>query len=129
MNLKIGQILTATEFQGCELIATFGAYQIYLLERDISFLFAVDRNNLICSCFEFTNTEDGMQLAHMNTLPNLQGQGIGSQILKEAISLWTVFELPSIDTDQTYYFIEMGLPWIRHCFDNGILKQPPFKRP
>ncbi len=129
MNLKIGKVITATELNECEHISQFGDYEIYLLNEDVSFLFAIDKANLICSCFEFTNTEDGMQLAHMYTLPNLQGQGVGKQILREAISIWTVFELPSEDTNQTYYFIEDGLGWTRHCFDIGILKQPPFIRP
>ena len=129
MDLKIGKIITATELQECEHIAQFGVYEIYLLNEDISFLFAIDNANLICSCFEFATLEDGMQLAHMYTLKNLKGQGIGKQILREAVALWTVFELPSRDTSQLYYFNDIGLPWTMHCFDIGILTEPPFKRP
>jgi GNAT superfamily N-acetyltransferase len=129
MDLKIGKTITATELQECEHIAQFGVYEIYLLNEDVTFLFAIDNVNLICSCFEFHETEEGMQLAHMYTLKNLQGQGVGKQILREAVSLWTVFKLPSIDTNRTYYFIEDGIGWTRHCFEIGILSQPPFNRP
>ncbi len=128
MDLKIGITITPQQLKECEHISTFGAYDIYLLNEDISFLFAIDNANLICSCFEFVNGEDRMQLAHMYTLDNLQGLGIGKQILREAVNIWTVFDLPSEDTNQTYYFIDNGLGWTRHCFDIGILTQPPFRR-
>ena len=130
MNLEIGKTITTDELSECEEITTFGVYKIFLLNEEPSFLFAIDNANLICSCFEFSsNEENGMQLAHMYTLPTLKGQGIGKQILREAVNIWSVFELPSISLDNTYYFIEDGLGWTRHCFDIGILKQPPFKRP
>ncbi len=129
MDLKIGKTITATELKECEHISQFGAYEIYLLNEDISFLFAIDSTNLICSCFEFHNGEDKMQLAHMYTLPNLKGHGLGKQILREAVNIYTDFDLPSEDKNQTYYFIEDGLGWTRHCFDIGILTQPPFRRP
>jgi len=129
MNLKIGKNITASELEACEHISTFGVYEIYFLNEDISFLFAIDNSNVICSCFEFVDRENGMQLAHMYTLPNLKGQGIGKQILKEAVKIYDVFELPSTDTNQIYYFIEDGYGWTQHCFDIGILTEPPFKRP
>jgi len=129
MDLQIGKILIESELDKCEHITTFGTYEIYLLNEEVSFLFAINNRNLICSCFEFASTYDGMQLAHMYTLEPLKGQGIGKLILREAVKLWTVFDLPSEDTSQRYYFIEDGLGWTRHCFDIGILSQPPFKQP
>lgn len=84
---------------------------------------------MICSCFEFHEREDGIQLAHMHTLKSLKGQGIGKQILREAVNIYTVFDLPSTDNSQIYYFIEDGYGWIQHCFDIRILTEPPFKRP
>lgn len=129
MYLEIGRTLTLAQLGQCEHISSFGVFEIYLLDEEISFLFAVDNSNLICSCFEFVEREDVMQLAHMHTLSNLKGKGIGKQILKEAVSIWNVFELPSIDNSQTYYFIEDGYGWTNHCFDIGILTEPPFKRP
>jgi hypothetical protein len=46
----------------------------------ISFLFAINNNKLIYSCFGFVETEDGMQLAYMHRLGYSRGQGIGRQI-------------------------------------------------
>lgn len=129
MNLKIGKTMTATELQECEHIATFGVYEIYLLNEDISFLFAIDNANLICSCFEFVDREDGMQLAHMHTMTHLKRQGIGKAIMKEAVDIWTAFELPSTDNHNTYYYIENGLNFIQSCFEDGILTDPPFEEP
>ena len=129
MNLEIGKTLTLEELGQCEHISSFGVFEIYLINEDISFLFAINNDNLICSCFEFVENEDGMQVAHMHTLGNLKGQGIGKQILREAVSIWEVFELPSTDNSQTYYFIEDGYGWTQHCFDIEILTEPPFKRP
>lgn len=129
MNLEIGKTITPAELGECEHITAFGVYEIYLLNEDISYLFAIDNNNLICSCFEFHEKEDRMQLAHMHTLPNLKGQGIGKQILREAVKIYDEFELPSTDRNQIYYFIEDGYGWTQHCFDIGILTEPPFKRP
>lgn len=129
MNLEIGKTITSSQLNECEHISTFGVYEIYLLNEDISFLFAIDKANLICSCFEFVDREDGMLLAHMHTLKSLKGQGIGKQILREAVNIYTVFDLPSTDNSQIYYFIEDGFGWIQHCFDIGILTEPPFKRP
>jgi len=49
MDLKIGITITPQQLNDCEHISTFGAYKIYLLNEDISFLFAIDNANLICS--------------------------------------------------------------------------------
>lgn len=127
--MEINQTISPSKLAECEHIASFGIYEIYKFEDVEFYLFAIDSNNLICSCFEFAELEDGFQLAHMHTITSLKGQGIGKQILSEAVAIFDSFELPSIDTDQTYYFVEDGLGWTRHCFDIGILKQPNFRRP
>lgn len=49
MDLKIGKTITAAELQKCEHIATFGVYEIYWHEVDISFIFAINKVNLICT--------------------------------------------------------------------------------
>lgn len=129
MNLEIGKTITSSQLYECEHISTFGVYEIYLLNEDISFLFAIDNADLICSCFEFHEKEYYMQLAHMDTISHLKRQGIGKAIMKEAVGIWPVFELPSTDYDRTYYFIEDGLSFIQSCFKDGILTAPPFKEP
>ena len=85
--------------------------------------------NLICGCFEFHERAEGMILAHMYVLKELQSEGIGKAIIAEAVNLWDCFELPSTNPDDTYYYIEDGLPFIRKCFERGILTEPPFNRP
>lgn len=65
----------------------------------------------------------------MKTIYVMQGNGIAKQILREAVKIFKVFELPSTDKKQTYYLNDVGLNWINHCFDIGILTEPPFKRP
>ncbi|MBN2236292.1 MAG: hypothetical protein JW729_01960 [Bacteroidales bacterium] len=129
MNLEIGKTMTSSQLQECEHISTYGVYDIYFLSEDISFLFAIDSANLICSCFEFHDREDGMQLAHMHTMAHLKRQGIGKAIMKEAVDIWTTFELPSTDNNHTYYYIENGLSFIQSCFEDGILTDPPFEEP
>lgn len=129
MNLEIGKTLTSGQLEQCDFISKFGVFEIYLLFEDISFLFAVNNHKLICSCFEFIENDNIVQLAHMHTLSNFKGNGIGKHILREAVSIWDVFELPSTDKSHTYYFVEDGYGWTQHCFDIGILTEPPFKRP
>lgn len=127
--MKIGEIITATELNKCEPIKSFGDYRIYRVGDEDLYIFAINNTKLICSCFEFYNGEDRKQLKRMNTIPNLKEQGIGTEILKQAVVKLEVFELPSIDTSQMYYFTEDGLGWIRRRFDDCTLKQPPFIRP
>lgn len=129
MNLEIGKTITARELQECEHIVQYGVYEIYWLNEDISFLFAIDNTNLICSCFEFHEREDGMQLAHMYTMTNLKDQGIGKAIMREAVGIWADFELPSTDNNNTYYYIGNGLRFIQSCFKDDIISDPPFKEP
>jgi hypothetical protein len=127
--MQINQTLSATKLNECHPISTFGNYKIYQADEDVQYLFAIDNNNLICSCFEFVEYEDYVQLAHMYTVDSLKGQGIGKQILREAVGIYNTFALPSRNTNHTYYFIEDGLGWIEHCFDIGILTYPSFRRP
>ena len=127
--MQINQTLSATKLNECHPISTFGNYKIYQADEDVQYLFAIDNNNLICSCFEFVEYEDYVQLAHMYTVDSLKGQGIGKQILTEAVGIYNTFALPSRNTNHTYYFIEDGLGWIEHCFDIGILTYPSFRRP
>lgn len=129
MDLEIGMILTASELNGFEHLSTFGKYEIYLQNEDILYIFAIDNKKLICSCFEFHNIEDGIQLAHMYTLPEFKGQKIGKEIIKNAVEIWNDFELPSTNNDDNYYYIEDGLGFIRSCFQDGILTEPKFKFP
>lgn len=128
MNLEIGKTITLSQLQECEHISTFGVYEIYLLNEDISFLFAIDKANLICSCFEFVERYDGLLLAHMHTLEKLKGNGIGKTILQEAVNIYTEFNLPPT-SDGVYYFIEDGYGWIQKRFDDKTLTEPPFIRP
>jgi len=129
MNLEIGKTLTGSQLLKCENLKSFGNYEIYFLNEDVSFIFAIDNSNLICSCFEFHDREDGIQLAHMYTQAKLKGQGIGKAIITEAVNVWGEFLLPSTNNDDIYYFIENGLGFIYSCFKDGILTHPPFKRP
>jgi GNAT superfamily N-acetyltransferase len=127
--MQINQTLSPTKLNECHPISTFGNYKIYQADEDVQYLFAIDNNILICSCFEFVEYEDYVQLAHMYTVDSLKGQGIGKQILREAVGIYNTFALPSRNTNHTYYFIEDGLGWIEHCFDMGILTYPSFRRP
>jgi len=127
--MEINQTLSSTALHQCHHISTFGLYEIYQADEDVQFLFAVDSNNLICSCFEFVEYDDYVQLAHMYTIDHLKGQGLGKQILREAVDIYERFELPSRNTNNNYYFIEDGLGWIEHCFDIGILTCPKFRKP
>jgi GNAT superfamily N-acetyltransferase len=129
MDLEIGKILTSSQLDELELISTHGSYEIYWQDEDPSFILAIDNTNLICGCFEFHDREDGTQLAHMYVLKNHQGKGIGKSIIAQAVDIWKDFELPSTNNEDTYYFIEDGYGFINHCFDEGILSDPPFTRP
>jgi len=129
MTFRIGTIISGEAINECEYLQAFGLYTIYLYNEDPAYVFALDENRQVCSCFEFVWTEGGLQLAHMRTLDHLKGNGIGRLILIESVSMWHEFHLPSIDTSQPYYFVEDGLPWIRRRFDEGVLTEPPFVRP
>jgi GNAT superfamily N-acetyltransferase len=129
MDPKIGITLTQAMLHNYEHFSTFKTYEIYMLEEDVSFLIAIDKDNLVCGCFEFHEIEDGIQLAHMYVLPQLKGQGIGKAILKEAVEFWISFELPSTNNNDTYYYIENGYDFIISCFKEGILSEPNFKNP
>lgn len=127
--MKIGQTISQNELKTYEHISTFGNYEIFHAIEDVEYLFAIDSNNLICSCFEFVDYDEYIQLAHMNTIPNLKGFGIGKFILKEAVKIYDSFKLPSVDTADIYYFVEDGLGWIKHCFQIGILNPSKFREP
>ncbi|WP_181309040.1 hypothetical protein [Rufibacter sp. XAAS-G3-1] len=129
MNLEIGKSITSTKLKELEHLQSFGLYEIYWLNESDSYIIAIDSKNLICSCFEFYEIDDYVQLAHMNTLDFVQRKGIGKEIMKQAVSTWTVFNLPSTNTNDRYYYIENGLSFIRRCFDVKILTEPPFKYP
>ena len=127
--MEINEILSSTELNNCEYISTFGVYKIYQAIEDVEYLFAIDSNNLICSCFEFVEREDGYLLAHMHTIKSLKGQGIGKHILEEAVEIYDSFELPSTNRNDIYYFIEDGYSWILRRFEDGTLSFPKFIRP
>lgn len=129
MNLEIYKTLTTKELNECEYISTFDIYKIYVYYGYETFLIAINNSNLICGCFEFHEIEDGYQLAHMYVIPTLKGKGIGKTIISEAVKLFETFRLPSTNSNDTYYYIEDGLGFIHSCFDDGILVEPPFKRP
>lgn len=129
MNLDIGNTLSVNELNECEKISTINNYDVYMYDSLGTYIFAVNGNLLVCSCFEFHEGEDNTQLAHMNTLNQHQGQGLGKHILAEAVEMWSYFDLPSTDNSKEYYFVEDGYGWINHCFDIGILSEPPFTRP
>ncbi|MBC5838247.1 hypothetical protein [Flavobacterium muglaense] len=127
--MEINQNLSSSELELCCHISTFGVYEIYQAAEDVQYLFAIDSNNLICSCFEFVEYEDYVQLAHMHTVDYLKGQGLGKQILKEAVDIYGSFELPSTNHNSTYYFIEDGYSWIQDRFDDRTLSESKFRRP
>jgi GNAT superfamily N-acetyltransferase len=129
MDPQVGIKLSEEVLKNYQYCSTFKTYSIYILEEDVSFLIAIDKTNLVCGCFEFTETEDGMQLAHMNVITELKGQGIGKAILREAVDFWGSFELPSTNSSDTYYYIENGYNFILSCFNDGILSEPNFKNP
>ena len=45
MNLEIGKTVTLEELGQCEHISSFGVFEIYLINEDISFLFAINKYN------------------------------------------------------------------------------------
>lgn len=129
MNIKIGNTLTTSDISELEHIETFNGSNIYLLQDFKIFLLAIDNNGLIISAFEFIDREDGIQLAHMYTMDNYKRQGFGKELMKHAVHIWEVFELPSTNNNDMYYFNKDGLPFTMRCFDHGILTVPPFTRP
>lgn len=129
MNFQINQTISGAQLSKFELIKNYLGYRIYALEEDYSYIIAIDNNNLICGCFEFHDNDDGLQLAHMYVVKSLKRKGVGSAIMQEAVNMWGDFKLPSPDRNRTYHYIENGLSFIHHCFDNKILTEPPFLRP
>jgi len=129
MDFQINQIITENELRKFEFIRIFLDYKLYVLNEDYTYIIAIDKSSLICGCFEFHETDEGFQLAHMHVVGSLKGQGIGSEIMKEAVDMWEIFDLPSTDRSRTYHYIENGLRFIHHCFDIGILTEPTFTRP
>ena len=128
MILDIGKTISASELIKLEHLSSFSNYEIYWLNEDPSFIIAIDNTNLICSCFEFVYRDDGFLLAHMHTLSNLKGLGIGKTILQEAVKCFIEFNLPPT-SDGVYYFIDDGYGWIQKRFNDGTLTEPPFIRP
>lgn len=134
MDPQLGIILPETLLDNSNFLLTYKEkYKIYLYTNDLSFLLAIDQSNLVCGCFEFTTIEheyeDKIQLAHMYVYEGHKGLGIGKAILKEAVVLWDIFELPSKNNEDQYYYIEDGEKFIISCFRDGILTEPKFKNP
>lgn len=129
MNFKIDTQLTSSEINNCDHISTFGLFKIYVCYDYETYLIAIDSNNVICGSFEFFEIDDEYQLAHMNVSDSLKRKGIGKALIREAISLFGTFELPSTNHRDTYYYIENGLAFIHSCFNCGLLNEPKFKRP
>lgn len=126
--IEINKTISTEKLNACEYFSSFGVYNIYKLDEYTEYIFAIDSNNLICSCFEFVEQEDGYLLAHMHTIENLKGLGLGTQILKEAIIVYDSFDFPS-NTNDTYYYIEDGYDWIQRRFNDSTLTSPKFIRP
>ncbi|MCQ9640144.1 GNAT family N-acetyltransferase [Chryseobacterium sp. WG14] len=100
MDPQLGTILSKALLDNSNFLSTYKEeYKIYLYTNDLLFLIAIDESNLVCGCFEFTQIEhedeDKIQLAHMYVYEGFKGLGIGKAILKEAVNLWNIFELPS----------------------------------
>jgi GNAT superfamily N-acetyltransferase len=129
--MEIGHILTPNQINEMEPLAPFNGHDIYLdQENGLGiFLVAVDNNRQVVCCFEFAERGEGLQLAHMHTLPANKRQGFGSELMRQAVALWTEFELPSTNQDDMYYFVEDGLRFTRRCFDRNILTTPPYTYP
>src|SRR5690554_1063053 len=104
MDIKIGNTLSNSDISELEHIVNFKASKIYLCQDFEIFLLALDNNGLIISAFEFVDREDGIQLAHMYTMDNYKGQGFGKELMKQAVNIWDVFELPSTNNNDMYYF-------------------------
>jgi hypothetical protein len=49
--------------------------------------------------------------------------------MRKAVDIWMEFELPSINNDSNYYYIEDGYNFIIRCFKYRILSEPKFKNP
>lgn len=129
MDIAIGKTLSNDELRTLRHISSHLGNAIYWSEGYETFLLAVDSAGLILSAFEFVPLEEGMQLAHMYTLDGYKNQGYGQEIMRQAVEIWEVFELPSTNPSDMYYFVDQGLPFTRACFDKGILKAPPFTYP
>src|ERR1035437_6862242 len=117
MILEINKTLTNSEISQCEYLSSHSLYKLYVYYGYETFIIAIDNSNLICGCFEFCESDEGCQLAHMNVLKSLKRNGIGTAIISEAIQLFDCFELPSTNSDDMYYYIDNGLNFIHHCFD------------
>jgi hypothetical protein len=73
MEPSIGKTLSEEDKSKYQFCSNYGSYEIYLLEEDISFLVAINKENLVCGCFEFQELYEGLQLAHMYALEKLKG--------------------------------------------------------
>lgn len=104
-------------------------FQIFYKDDVDPCFIAIDQNDIVRAIFEFVETDDGYQLAHMNVSQDYKGLGIGKAIIEEAVNLWSTFKLPSTDSRQNYYYIEDGLQFIISCFNHNILTTASFKHP
>ncbi len=129
MQLILGKILQPIPNHCVQYLNTIGAYRIYWTNEGNVNFFALDANFVICGLFEFIDHEDDTQLAHMNVLQQHQGNGIGKEIMRQAVEIYSFFKLPSKNKSDMYHFENDGLPFIRRCFDDGILTSPPFEHP
>ena len=129
MDFQIDQIVTDTEISQIEFLINFNNYRIFVIEKDYYCILAINHDNLICGCFEFHQSDDEMQLAHMYVSENHQRRGIGKAIIKQAVEILGSFLLPSNNSRNTYYYIEFGYSFIVSCFEDGILKSPAFRHP
>lgn len=128
-ELEIDKWLADEQVKELDFLTEYNAHRIFISYEDLIFILAIDDKNKICGCFEFHESEDGVQLAHMNVSENSQRQGIGKAIVSEAVELWTSFKLPTNNTGDYYHYIDYGLSFIQSCFADGTLKAPAFKYP
>lgn len=129
MIIEIGKTITTDDLIACEHLKAFEVYEIYRLDGYETYFFAIDNSQQICGFIQFTEIDDEWQAAHAHTLETLKRKGIGTALMIEAVEYFHSFELPSTDTNASYYYIENGLSYVNRCFDKGILTDPPFKRP
>lgn len=128
MYLTLGNQLTPSQLENLEFLKVHGNFNIYWYYDDVPF-FLAEFNNQVCALFEFAEYNDGLILAHAHVLPEYRGQGIGKDIMRQAVEKLRSFQLPSRDSDGTYYYIENGLRFIRSCFNDGILTSSNFNHP
>jgi len=128
MHLTLGNQLTPSQLEKLGFLIAHGNFNIYWSNDDEPF-FLAEFNSQICALFEFAEYKDGLILAHAHVLQEYRGQGIGKEIMRQAVKILGVFQVPSRDSDGMYYYIENGLRFIRSCFNDGILSSPNFIHP